>query len=87
MLFPPNQLLFLFSVLVGEVERETGLEGEPGTTKVGVPGRLPPEPPIMEPDEVFGLEPSLEEGLEKLWPKVGGGSTGAAASSLAETCC
>jgi hypothetical protein len=72
---------------VGEFERETGLEGEPGTTKVGVPGRLSPDPPIMDPDEVFGLEPSLEDGLEKLWPKVGGGSTGAVASSLRETCC
>ena len=83
MLFPPNQLLFLFSVLVGEFERETGLEGEPGTTKVGVPGRLPP---ITDPDEVFGLEPSLEEGLEKLWPNVGGDSTGAVGSSVVETC-
>ena len=73
--------------MVGEFERETGLEDDPGTTKVGVPGRLPPGPPITDPEEVFGLEPSLEDGLEKLWPKVGGDSTGAAGSSLLETCC
>jgi hypothetical protein len=41
----------------------------------------------MEPDDVFGLEPSLEEGLEKLWPKVGGGSAGTPSWSRLETCC
>lgn len=83
-----NQLLFLFSVLVGDVALDPGLESWPGRTRVGVPGRLPPEPPpIIEPEEVFGLEPSLEEGLEKFWPKVGGGNTGAPTALSLTTCC
>ena len=81
-LLPPNQLLFLFSVLLGDGGLDPTLE--PGRTKVGVEGLLPPEPPITDPAEVFGLDPSLEEGLEKFWPKVGGGNTGGAASAY---CC
>jgi hypothetical protein len=84
-LFDPNQLLFLLSVLLGE----GGLEStrEPGRTKVGVEGLLPPGPPITDPVEVFGLEPSLEEGLEKFWLKVGGGNTGGAVSLPFANCC
>jgi hypothetical protein len=89
-LLPPNQLLFLFSVfsdLLGEGGLEVDPTLEPGRTKVGVEGLLPPEPPITDPVDVFGLEPSLEEGLEKFWLKVGGGNTGGAASLPFANCC
>ena len=84
-LLPPNQLLFLFSVLLGDGGLDPTLE--PGRTNVGVEGLLPPDPPITDPDEVFGLEPSLEEGLEKFWLKVGGGNTGGATSLPLTNCC
>lgn len=84
-LLPPNQLLFLFSVLLGD----GGLDPAPapGRTNVGVEGLLPPEPPMTDPVEVFGLEPSLEEGREKFWLKVGGGNTGGTASLPLANCC
>lgn len=62
--FPLNQLLFLLSLLAGDVGLEFGLELLLGTIKVGVCGRLPP--PAMSEPAVPGREPSLEDGLELL---------------------